>query len=67
MQQNNNAATSTAVCLWCNSQFLKGTSRAQDGQAFCARSAKSERDSGFTPTWNLLASEKRSKNPKNAW
>jgi hypothetical protein len=37
MQQNNKAATSTAVCLWCNSQFLKGTSRAQDGQAFCSK------------------------------
>lgn len=37
MQQNNNAATSTAVCLWCNSQFLKGTSRAQDGRAFCCK------------------------------
>ncbi len=37
MQQNNNAATSTAVCLWCNSQFLKGTSRAQDGRDFCSK------------------------------
>ena len=37
MQKNNDAATSTAVCLWCNSQFLKGTSRAQDGRDFCSK------------------------------
>ena len=42
MHQNNNAATSTAVCLWCNSQFLKGTSRANDGQAFCCKKCETQ-------------------------
>ena len=38
MQPNKyDAATSTAVCLWCYSQYLKSTSRARDGQTFCSR------------------------------
>jgi hypothetical protein len=38
MQPNKyDAATSTAVCLWCYSQYLKSTSRARDGRTFCSR------------------------------
>ena len=43
MQPNQyNAATSTAVCLWCYSQYLKSTSRARDGQTFCCRKCEYE-------------------------
>lgn len=42
MPQNNDAATSTMVCLWCYSQFLKGTSRARDGQTFCSKKCEIE-------------------------
>jgi len=43
MQPNQyDAATSTAVCLWCYSQYLKSTSRALDGQTFCCRKCEKE-------------------------
>jgi hypothetical protein len=43
MQPNQyDAATTTAVCLWCYSQYLKGTSRARDGQTFCSRKCEIE-------------------------
>jgi hypothetical protein len=42
MQPNKyDAATSTAVCLWCYSQYLKSTSRARDGRTFCSRKCES--------------------------
>ena len=38
MQPNQyDAATSTAVCVWCYSQYLKSTSRAREGQTFCSK------------------------------
>jgi len=43
MQPNgSDAATSTAVCLWCCSEYLKSTSRARDGQTFCTRKCEFE-------------------------
>jgi len=43
MQPNQyDAATSTAVCLWCNSQYLKSISRAKDGRTFCSRKCEFE-------------------------
>jgi hypothetical protein len=42
MQQNPNAATTVAVCVWCCSQFLKGTSRARDTQTFCSKKCETE-------------------------
>ncbi len=43
MQPNrSDAATSTAVCLWCYSQYLKSTSRARDGQTFCSKKCEYE-------------------------
>jgi hypothetical protein len=37
-----NAATSTAVCLWCCSQYLTTTSRARDGHSFCCKKCEYE-------------------------
>lgn len=43
MQPNRyDAATSTAVCLWCYSQYLRSTSRAREGQTFCSRKCEIE-------------------------
>jgi hypothetical protein len=43
MQPNQyDAATSTAVCLWCNSQYLRSTSRAREGQTFCSKKCEVE-------------------------
>ena len=43
MQPNQyDAATSTAVCLWCYSQYLRSTSRAREGQTFCSRKCEIE-------------------------
>jgi hypothetical protein len=43
MQPNrSDAATSTAVCLWCYSQYLKSTSRARDGHTFCSKKCEFE-------------------------
>jgi hypothetical protein len=43
MQPNKyDAATTTAVCLWCYSQYLKSTSRARDGQTFCSKKCEIE-------------------------
>ena len=40
--QPNDAVTSTAVCLWCYSQYLTMTSRARDGQNFCCKKCEYE-------------------------
>ena len=43
MQPNqNDAATSATVCLWCYSQYLKSISRAREGQTFCSRKCEIE-------------------------
>jgi hypothetical protein len=43
MQPNQyDAATSTAICLWCYSQYLKTTSRARDGRTFCSKKCEHE-------------------------
>jgi hypothetical protein len=43
MQPNKyDAATTTAVCVWCYSQYLKSTSRARDGQTFCSKKCEIE-------------------------
>jgi hypothetical protein len=43
MQPNRyDAATSTAICLWCYSQYLKSTSRARDGHSFCSKKCEQE-------------------------
>lgn len=43
MQPNHSdAATSTAVCLWCYSQYLRSTSRAREGQTFCSKKCEIE-------------------------
>jgi len=48
MQPNQyDAATSTAICLWCYSQYLKGTSRARDGRTFCCRKCEYEAQAWF--------------------
>jgi hypothetical protein len=43
MQPNRpDALASTAVCLWCSSQYLTTASRARDGQAFCSKKCEYE-------------------------
>jgi len=43
MQPNQfDAATSTAVCVWCYSQYLRSTSRAREWQTFCSRKCEIE-------------------------
>ena len=43
MQPNkHDAATSTAVCLWCTSLYLKSTSRAREGKTFCSKKCELE-------------------------
>jgi hypothetical protein len=43
MQPNrHDAATSTALCLWCYSEYLKSTSRAREGQTFCSKKCEYE-------------------------
>jgi hypothetical protein len=43
MQPNRyDAATSTARCLWCYSQYLKSASRAREGQTFCSSKCEHE-------------------------
>jgi hypothetical protein len=43
MQPNRyDAATSTAVCLWCYSQYLKSTSRAREANTFCSKKCEYE-------------------------
>lgn len=43
MQPNQyDAATSTAVCVWCYSRYLTSTSRARDGQTFCCKKCEYE-------------------------
>ena len=43
MQPNrSDALTSTAVCLWCCSQYLTTASRARDGQSFCCKKCEYE-------------------------
>jgi len=43
MQPNrSDAATSTAVCLWCYSEYLKSTSRARDARTFCCKKCEYE-------------------------
>jgi hypothetical protein len=43
MQPNQyDAATSTAVCVWCYSQYLKSTSRAREGHTFCSKKCEIE-------------------------
>jgi hypothetical protein len=43
MQPNQyDAATSTAVCVWCYSQYLRSTSRAREGQTFCSKKCEIE-------------------------
>jgi hypothetical protein len=43
MQPNQyDAATSTAVCLWCYAQYLTSTSRAREGHTFCSKKCEVE-------------------------
>jgi hypothetical protein len=42
MQHNHDAATYTAVCAWCSSEYLKGSSRARDGRTFCSKKCEFE-------------------------
>jgi hypothetical protein len=43
MQPNQyDAATATAVCVWCYSQYLRSTSRAREGQTFCSKKCEIE-------------------------
>jgi hypothetical protein len=43
MQPNRyDAVTSTAVCLWCYSQYLTSASRAREGQIFCCKKCEYE-------------------------
>jgi hypothetical protein len=55
MAKNNDAATSTAVCLWCSSQYLKGTSRARDGQTFCTKKCETEARFWLYDTLKLIS------------
>ncbi len=42
MQPDHDAATYTAVCLWCTSEYLKIASRARETGIFCSKKCEFE-------------------------